>query len=49
MPRKIVIRKPVNSELAGKYKEVLNEGQYEAVTHTYGPALIIAGAGTGKT
>ena len=31
------------------YKKELNEEQYAAVTHGSGPALILAGAGTGKT
>ncbi|HEY9188743.1 MAG TPA: ATP-dependent helicase [Ignavibacteria bacterium] len=31
------------------YEQELNSAQYEAVTYLNGPALIIAGAGTGKT
>ena len=31
------------------YKKELNEEQYKAVMHDKGPALLLAGAGTGKT
>ena len=31
------------------YKKELNKEQYEAVMHDKGPALLLAGAGTGKT
>lgn len=31
------------------YQQELNEEQYQAVMHDKGPALVIAGAGTGKT
>jgi len=32
-----------------RYRDELNEAQYEAATHLDGPALVVAGAGTGKT
>ncbi len=32
-----------------EYKDLLNEAQLDAVMHDTGPALLVAGAGTGKT
>ncbi|MCB2205862.1 ATP-dependent helicase [bacterium] len=32
-----------------RYRDELNEAQYDAATHLEGPALVVAGAGTGKT
>jgi DNA helicase-2/ATP-dependent DNA helicase PcrA len=52
--KKLVLKK--NTELAARrreyrirYAEELNPAQYEAVMHTNGAALVVAGAGTGKT
>lgn len=50
--KKFVLHKDY-SEGKGKftieYENLLNPAQYEAVMHGGGPALVIAGAGTGKT
>lgn len=50
--KKFVLQKDeLNSPVDYKidYADLLNEAQYRAVMHNNGPALLIAGAGTGKT
>lgn len=55
MSKKITLKRtstdPIKSRIGYKidYSQELNQAQYEAVMHNNGPALVIAGAGTGKT
>src|SRR6056297_418341 len=42
------IDKP-KKKLSAKYKKELNEDQFNVVVHDKGPALVVAGAGSGKT
>ncbi|MFA5511665.1 MAG: ATP-dependent helicase [Candidatus Kapaibacterium sp.] len=47
--RKEKVIKDKSSTYKINYETDLNKAQYEAVMHDSGPALVIAGAGTGKT
>ena len=48
--KKLVLKKQLSkSNYSIDYKSELNESQYNAVMHQNGAALVIAGAGTGKT
>ncbi len=49
--KRFVLKKPVNErpDYTIPYEEKLNKSQLEVVMHNRGPALVIAGAGTGKT
>jgi DNA helicase II / ATP-dependent DNA helicase PcrA len=50
MVKKIVLKPdPKIQQISDKYKKELNPEQYKVVTHKKGSALVIAGAGSGKT
>src|SRR5437667_110366 len=54
-PKRFVLKRSTatlaidESRFKVRYEQELNSGQFEAVRHVDGPALVIAGAGTGKT
>lgn len=50
--KKFILQRESDSERGPyqtNYRELLNDAQYEAVMYHFGPALLIAGAGSGKT
>ena len=48
--KKLILKKTTEQKTFQiDYKNDLNESQYNAVMHNKGAALVIAGAGTGKT
>jgi len=54
-PKRFVLKRATDlavtdeSRFKVQYEQELNPAQFEAVKHNQGPALVIAGAGTGKT
>jgi len=50
MAKKIILQPDsTNAQISERYKNELNPEQFDVVTHKNGPALVIAGAGSGKT
>jgi DNA helicase-2/ATP-dependent DNA helicase PcrA len=50
MAKKIILKsEPTLQRVSDRYKKELNFEQFKVVTHKVGPALVIAGAGSGKT